>query len=308
MKPKPHLARLIKLLAITIAAAAGLAQPAVAQVDPRATAALGRMDPWLRSVVMVRVTCATGTWSGAGVLVRATGEVLTAAHVGSRCFGTTRAKVGRIRSLYSAPGQELDATLVQRIADSRTNPTQANVEGAEFQDLAVWKIDDMSNANLQPARLATTFPMPGEVIEIVGFSAQPFLHSIVGSAGANAGPGLTRFRTFLTSVGASATDVPYRLHYPGYTLEGVSGGPVFNAAGELIGIHSTRDPRDIESALQSGCASADRYKNCVAVMVPNASPSGTPGTVGLVPGNLMSMLDSYSWATSIHAIPAGWLP
>jgi S1-C subfamily serine protease len=301
------LVRSAALAACLVVGGLAFSGPAEAQVDPRATAAFGRLDPWLRSVVMLRITCPTGVYEGAGVLVRATGEVLTAAHVGSECIGVTKAKVGRIQSLYAKPGEELTATLVGRIADSDETPTQSQVKNADFQDLALWKIDNMANANLTPATMAADFPMPGEPIEVVGFSSQPFMHPIVGTAGANQGPGLTRFKTSLISVGASTQEVPYRLHYPGFTLEGVSGGPIFNARGELIGIHSTRDPRDVESAIRTGCDTTDD-KNCVSVMLPGANKTSARGTIGLDPDRLMAMLDNYSWATSIHAIPIGWLP
>jgi S1-C subfamily serine protease len=282
---------------------------APAQTDPRATQAFARLDPWLRSVVYLRITCKAGDdpYVGTGILVRDTGEVLTAAHVGSECLNVTTAKVGRLQSLYTAPGEELTATFQKRIADSRTSPTKDQVQDAEFQDLALWKIDNMANSGLVAARLATDFPSPGEPIEIVGFSNLPYRHGIVGTNGVNAGPGLTRFRTALISVGASDRDVPYRLHYPGFTLGGASGGPVFNAQGQLLGIHSTRTAEKVRESLVVGCTIGS-LKNCVPVMVPGRNKSQVRSTVGIDVLKLKAMLDNYSWATSIFAIPAGWLP
>ncbi len=298
--------RLIGAAAVMIAAIWSAA--AQAQVDPRATAALGQMDAWLRSVVYIRISCPGATYPsvGTGVLIRGTGEVLTAAHVGSDCPAVTTARMGRIRSLYSAPGTELTATLKRRISDNRATPDQAQIRSAEFQDLALWKIDNLTDDNLVPAKMATAFPMPGEPIEVAGFSGLPYWHGLNGTAGANAGPGLTRFRISLASVGASAQDVPYRLNYIGGTLAGVSGGPVFNAAGDLLGIHSTRTTQLIKDTMMVGCT-AGKDHNCVEVMVPSTGSSSARSTIGLGILGMKGLLENYSWATSIFAIPSGWL-
>jgi hypothetical protein len=216
--------------------------------------------------------------------------------------------MGRLQSLYTAPGQELTATFQRRVVDGRPSPTTAQIKGAVFQDLALWKITNMTGSDLVPATLATTFPMPGEQIEIAGFAGSPFWHTINGNFGANAGPGLTRFRAWLASVGASPQDVPYRLHYPGYTLSGVSGGPVFNAQGQLIGIHSTRTSLEIKDAILTTCPTDGRAVNCINVTVPGPNNSQVQRTIALDIGGLKNMLENYGWATSIFAIPPGWLP
>jgi len=298
-------ARMVRVAAALVAAMSSAG--AQAQVDPRATFALGRMDAWLRSVVYIRISCpgAPNPSVGTGVLIRASGEVLTAAHVGSDCPAVIRAEMGRVRSLYSAPGTEFTATLIHRISDNRTTPNQTQIRSAEFQDLALWKIDNLTDKDLVPAKMATTFPMPGEAIEVAGFSGLPYWHGLNGTAGANAGPGLTRFRMGLSSVGASAQDVPYRLNYLGGTLAGVSGGPVFNAAGELIGIHSTRTTQYISDTMVVGCAiGTDR--NCVEVMVPSTGSGSARSTIGLGISGAKRLLENYSWATSVFAIPSGW--
>jgi hypothetical protein len=281
-----------------------VSSPAPAKEDPRVAAALARLPSWRSSVVMLRITCESGdTYEAVGVLVRKTGEVLSAAHVGSRCLGVDKAAVGIVRSPYATPGNDLTATLKARIADNVTSLNQKAVEDAAFQDLALWKIDNMERSGLVPARIAKSFPVAGDPIEIVGFANLPFTHSINGEAGKNSGAGITRYRTWISSVaGTKGTNVPYRVHYPGFTLQGLSGGPVFNASGELIGIHSARRSRPIEQALFTGCVTAK--PNCVAVP---SDGSGT-STLGLDIDALKTMLENYSWATSVHAVPTDWLP
>ena len=259
---------------------------------------------------MITITCPKdGTiWTGAGVVVRATGEVLTAAHVGAKCLDQRNAQVGRLRSPYAAPSMELTATLERRIVDDRTSPTQDQVQSAEFQDLALWKIDNMQGSGLVPVAMAATFPVPGEAIEIVGFSWLPYSHRINGDAGRHAGPGLTRFRGYLTSVGAKpGSDLPFRLHYSGSTLEGVSGGPVFNERGELIGIHSTRATQFLGNLVSAGCDPTGNDGNCAAVLVPSADGQVSSG-LGVNPLRLKDVLNNYSWGTSIFAVPETWLP
>lgn len=282
-----------------------VAAPVGAQDDPRVAAAFARLPQWRKSVVVLRVTCAPGdVYEGVGVLVRSTGEVLSAAHVGSHCLDRATASVGIIRSPYSAPGEDLTATLKGRIADNVTAPSKDAAERSVFQDLALWKVDSMVGSGLVPAELAKGFPVAGDPVEIVGFANLPFGHRANGTAGEHSGTGITRYRTWITSVGATKVgNVPYRLHYPGFTLQGLSGGPVFNAAGEVIGIHSGRSSRGISAAIYSGCDTAK--PNCVAVRSPDGAG---PGTIGIDVDQLKTMLDNYSWATSVLALPAGWLP
>jgi len=238
------------------------------------------------------------------VLVRSTGEVLSAAHVGSHCLSVDKAAVGIIRSPYAAPGNDLTATLKARISDNRTSFDRKAAENAEFQDLALWKIDTMQGSGLIPAPIAGSFPIAGDPIEIVGFANLPFGHTVNGDAGKHSGAGVTRYRAWISSVGGTAgANLPYRIHYPGFTTQGLSGGPVFNAAGELIGIHSSRYARPVDNALFTGCDTAK--PNCFAVR--SADGSGTT-TTGLNVDALKTMLDNYAWATSVFAVPTDWLP
>jgi S1-C subfamily serine protease len=266
---------------------------ATAQPDPRIAAAFSQLPAWTRSVVLIRVYCPgqATPYMGTGVLVRASGEVLTAAHVGSACPGVTEAKIGAVRSPYSAPGEELMADLVHRVADDNLSPDSAALGSSSYRDLAVWKIRSLAGSTLAPATLSPDFPVPGEEVEIVGFSGLPFWHA--NNAGRNAGPGLTRFRTSLSSIAASTADIPYRLHYTGATLPGVSGGPVFDRQGRLLGIHSGRTTGTIENLVKMPCTPPS-WGNCE--------------TVGVNYQAVKAPLDNYSWATSILAVPTGWLP
>jgi len=242
--------------------------------------------------VVLSITCGPGdVYEGVGVVVAKSAEVLSAAHVGSHCLDVKKAVVGTIRSPYAAPGNDLTATLQHRIADNRTTFEREAVEKNEFQDLALWKIDTLEGSGLVPAPIAKAFPIAGDPIEIVGFAGLPFSHTINGEAGKHRGTGVTRYRTWITSVAASAErNIPYRIHYPGFTLPGLSGGPVFNAAGQLLGIHSSRYSKPVDNALAAGCG------------------TGKPNCFGLDVVALKTMLDNYSWATSVFAIPADWLP
>lgn len=284
-----------------------LSSGAAAQPDERIAAVLSQLPTWSRSVVYVRIYCPgeAQPYTGTGVLVRSSGEVLTAAHVGSRCLATRVAKMGALRSPYSAPGEELTADLVHRVADNDHAPDQDAVQNSAYQDLALWKIRDLSGSTLVPATISSDFPVPGEEVEIVGFSGLPFWHA--NSSGRNAGPGLTRFRTALSSIAASAADVPYRLHYTGATLPGVSGGPVFDRQGRLLGIHSARTTGTIRDLIQTPCTPPS-FGNCVTLSFPGGGGTAAQQTIGVNFSSVKSVLDNYSWATSILAIPTGWLP
>lgn len=289
------------LLAVSLL---GAPSPGLSQEDRRVAAALARLPAWRTSVVTIRITCGDGNrYEGVGVVVKGTGEVLSAAHVGSHCLEVHKAAIGIVRSPYASPGDDLTATLKARIADDRTSFDQEAARKIDFQDLALWKIDDMRGSGLTPVKIAKRFPIAGDPIEIVGFSNLPFLHTRNGNAGLNSGTGITRYRTWISSVGGTAgSNLPYRIHYAGFTLPGLSGGPVFNRRGELIGIHAGRYAKPIDNALYSGCDTSK--PNCVAVRAQDGTGATT---IGVNTDALKTMLDNYSWATSVFAIPAGWL-
>lgn len=301
--------RLPALLALLLVATASFTSPGRAQDrDARAIEAFQRLPAWSRSLVYIRIRCPSNqVYTGTGVIVRSTGEVLTAAHVGSACLNVTTARMGLVRSAYAAPGEEMEADLVHRVADANTSPNVQQVLGSSYRDLALWRIRNASTLNLVPAAFSPVFPVPGDEVEVVGFSGLPFSH--FNNSGMNAGPGLTRFRTSLSSIAAApATEVPYRLHYTGATLPGVSGGPVLDAQGRLLGIHSGRTTGNVTQLVQVGCT-VGWDENCArafTVTLPNNTT--VTHTVGVNYLAVKSVLDNYSWATSVLAAPAGWLP
>jgi S1-C subfamily serine protease len=284
--------RCIALLAGAVIAATS----ANAQTDTRAARALERVPDWRRSVVLITIRCPDKPpQQGSGVLISDTGLVLSAAHVGVDCLSVTNARMGAVRSPYSSPGEELNATLVARRANGADQPNANTIKFAISEDLALWRITNLEGSGLVPARFSQRFQAPGEEAMIVGFSGLPF--SYFGNPHAQQSA-LTINRVWLTSVAARPNETPYRLHYNGSTLEGVSGGPVFDAEGSLIGIHSGRVTTNIRDLVATGCT-VDSFGNCVSI--------GNSQTLGVNFLSVKSVLENYAWATSIHAVPAAWL-
>ncbi len=294
-------------LCLAILVAIGARSGAVAQPDPRAAAALQRMDAWRASVVLVWITCPDGRgFQGSGVVVSDLGHVLTAAHVGSGCLDATVARMGRVRSPYVMPAPDLSAVLIARRGDGVDAPDQGMLDRLTFEDVALWQIADFAGSGLAPARLSARFQIPGEEVVVVGFAGLPFSYPRNPHGGL---PALTIHRGSLYSIAATAGEVPYRLHYDSDMLPGTSGGPVFDGAGDLIGIHSTRVTANLTHLVSTACViptpPAWNDDNCKEIV----SPDGRTvlGTVGVNHVGLKALLSSYSFATSIHALPPGWL-
>ena len=126
---------------------------------------------------------------------------------------------------------------------------------------ALYRIDDPDTRDRR-IEIETRDPLPGEAITIGGFSNYPFKglpHSPIG--------GLSLYRTHLSSVAADGNPRPFRLHYSGSTMSGMSGGPVANEAGRPIGVHSARRHDDTTTA-----------------------------------GGVSNVLTNHAWATSIDAV------
>jgi hypothetical protein len=140
---------------------------------------------------------------------------------------------------------------------------------------------------------------------IAGFSDLPF--EFLRSPHSRRG-GLTINRLNLISVAADQNDVPFRLHYPGSTLGGVSGGPVFDAEGRLIGIHSTRTTRNIVNLINATCNPTATDGNCIRITIPGSGGATVQQPIGVNFESVKNVLENYSWATSIHALPQGWIP
>jgi S1-C subfamily serine protease len=90
----------------------------------------------------------------------------------------------------------------------------------------------------------------------------------------------------------------------------MSGGPVYNARGEVIGVHSSRATGDVEDLLNQSCDPATPGQNCwgnaIAFDVPVPRGQTRRQVITLNHDKLKSILDNFGWATSVHAIPLAW--
>ena len=296
----------MKTAALAVLLSVALLPSTAQSQDRRAAEALRRVPAWQNSVVAISVDCghANGPFFGSGVVVSPGGLVLTAGHVGRDCLNVTTAMVGALRSPYAAPAMTLSARLVARRVNGTDNPDSSVVLNAREEDLALWQIENFnSTSGLRPATLATRFPAPGDAVTIAGFSRLPYRWLNFNHPRQ---AGLTLNRLNLISVAAHANDVPFRLHYAGTTLAGVSGGPVFDEEGRLIGIHSGRATDDIFNLLSTTCDPSSSGGSCMTVSVPAANGGTATGAIGVNLGSVKEILENYSWATSIHALPADW--
>jgi S1-C subfamily serine protease len=252
-------------VSVVVAMLAFVVNNADALGDERAKTALSQLPSWRTSVVLIRVTCSTSEppYLGTGVVVGDSGLVMSAAHVGNACPSVTEVTMGAVRSPYAGPRAELAAVRIRRRVDGEDEEPSGATKVGWYEDLALYQISNMTSSGLTPARISPDYPVPGDEVTIVGFAGLPYWYKDAPPSS----PGLTVFKTTLVSVAANADDVPYRLHYTGATLPRVSGGPVFNKAGELLGIHSGRVTR------------------------------GSGG---------VAVVDNYSWATSVLAAPPSW--
>jgi hypothetical protein len=257
------------------------------------------MPSWTQSVVKIRYVLGGDTLTGAGVIVSSSGYVLTAAHVGSSLSGKpgTVISIGLAKSLYAKPEFLYTATEVNNITDDNT------------YDLKLLKINKSDNVQLTFAAFASTVPFPGDEISIAGFPDLPvkFLPQKLGS--------FSIYKTaILSCYSETRNDTPTRLHYGGGSLPGFSGGPVFNSNGQLIGIHSARFTANIENLFypEKPCAdpqNAQRpcFGNTIRFQVVTAHNKIRTQEINLDYNALKSILDNYSWGTSIWNIPQQWI-
>lgn len=282
-----------------------LADRAVAAENEKASDALEKVGDWKKSLVMITVHCPGAPLPdlGTGVLINNKGYVLTAGHVGGNCSGVTTAKMGAVKSPYSGPGEELTATLVARRVNGSDIPVGGDPWGGVTEDIALWKITNLTGSGLVPAPIGKDYPVPGENVRVVGFAGLPFQYPHNPH---NNLPGLTIFKTSLSSVAARPGDIPYRLHYTGATLPGVSGGPVFDERDQLIGIHSGRITAVISGLVTTSCT-VDKFNNCAILRFKGHNGANVDQPIGVDFMSLKSALDNYSWATSVVAVPPQWL-
>ena len=215
------------------------AAPLSAQTVPALTPDAQRLPVWARSIVKIYVRCKgdPNPWTGAGVIVSAQGDVLTAGHVGSACIGeaSTQVRVGLVTNPYREPDETFTATFTRRASDDSVTPTSAQVNSSSRRDLALLRISAPAGTVFPFAPLQRANPLPGAAVVVAGFSNTPFEGQSPTMIA-----GLTLFASNLISVAADGNMRAYRLHYGGGTMIGASGGPVFDQAGSVIGVHSAR--------------------------------------------------------------------
>lgn len=179
------------------------------------------------------------------------------------------------------------------------------VRSLRRQDLALYKVRS-GQPRLQSARLARDLPLPGDPVRVAGFSDLPF---IVASDAIRVA-GVSVYSTTLTSVAADAADSPLRLYYPGGAWPGMSGGPVYNARNEVIGIHTSRATGNVQNLLNQSCDPGVPGQNCwgnaIGFDLPAPGNQTRRQIINVNHDALKSILDNFGWATSVHAIPAGW--
>lgn len=254
---------------------------------------------WTNSVVAIWYECNGKTFSGTGVIVSKSGYILTAAHVGRDCnnVGGTKIKVGLGNSVYAIPQKTFTASMVNSITD--------NVDNPNVYDLKLLKIDSTNGVQLTPASFATILPFPGDDVSIAGFPDLPFDYLSQKQSS------LSVFKTNLLSCfDEGNNNIATRLHYGGNSLPGFSGGPIFDKSGNLVGIHSSRTTANINNLLNTNCNETTAkpcYGNAIRFPVLTAANTVVSQVVNLDYNALKTVLDNYSWGTSIWRIPQQWI-
>lgn len=270
-----------------------------AQVTNNLPATIVTAPNWTNSVVKIWYQCNGNTYTGTGVIVSKSGYILTAAHVGRDCndIANTTIQVGIVNSAYNVPQKTFTASSIKSATDNVGNPN--------VYDLKLLKIDNLSGEILSPVSFSTVLPFPGDEIWIAGFPNLPFDYLSQTQAS------LSVFRTNLLSCfGEGGNNIPTRLHYGGNSLPGFSGGPLFDKSGKLIGIHSTRTTANINNLLNTNCNDTNAnpcYGNAVRFPVLTANSQIVSQVVHIDYNALKTVLDNYSWGTSIWRIPQEWL-
>ena len=270
-----------------------------AQVTNNLLATNAATPNWANSVVKIWYQCDGKTYSGTGVIVSKSGYILTAAHVGRDCNGisNTAIQIGFGNSAYNVPQKTFTASLIKSATDNVGNPN--------VYDLKLLKIDNTNGIVLNPASFSTVLPFPGDEIWIAGFPDLPFNYLSQTQAS------LSVFKTNLLSCFAEGSNnIPTRLHYGGNSLPGFSGGPLFDKSGRLIGIHSTRTTANINNLLNTNCNETTAnpcYGNAIRFPVLTANNQVVSQVINLDYNALKTVLDNYSWGTSVWRIPQEWI-
>jgi S1-C subfamily serine protease len=184
--------------------------------------------------------------SGTGFFV-GNGLVATNRHVAEPWYGDTEAeqllKAGATASLES---------LVVFFPGSPTPVSLSPASVSKTTDLAVVRIDDLPAVRgLTPLPLAKSAGSPGQLVTVIGYpmgiagmvAKSPtgiyerlaYRHNDISAASELAALSLIRPSTTCGHLGDVVGD---KLIYDAPTAHGGSGGPVFNAKGEVIGVNS----------------------------------------------------------------------
>lgn len=284
--------------------AVGAAESVGAQSRAARDSAQAEVGSRVPGLVKIWVNCPGSAAEGAGVLVSDSGHVLTAGHVGLGCIGATAdIRIGRATGVYGVPARTHRADVIARMSDGKANPTSAQAGFTRRQDIALFKVRSGQPTLGPPARISRSLPLPGDLIRVAGFSNLPF--AVADSASS---AGISVFQTSLASVAADTADTPLRLHYGGGSWQGMSGGPVYNDQNEVIGIHSARAMRDVENLLNENCNPRVQgcFGNAIAFDIPRPGGGTRTQLVNIPFDSVRAILENFSWATSVHAIPGTW--
>jgi S1-C subfamily serine protease len=183
--------------------------------------------------------------SGTGFVV-GNGLLATNRHVAQPWYGDSEA-AALIRRGAEPQLEKLIVFFPGRPASVDVTPVAVSANG----DLAVLEIDDASARKLRPLPLATKPPAAGELVTVVGYpmgvlgmvaKSPPAIYEKLayrrddmGAASELAALSLIRPSA---TYGHLGDVVGEKLVYDAPTAHGGSGGPVFNARGEVIGINS----------------------------------------------------------------------
>lgn len=183
--------------------------------------------------------------SGTGFVV-ADGLVATNRHVAQPWYGDTEAAT-LISQGASPVLEKLLVFFPGRPSPFDVTPLVVSAQG----DLAIVKIEDQTGKQFRPLPLAEEVSTPGELVTVVGYpmgilgmvaKSPPavyerlaFRHDDQGSANELAALSLIRPSATCGHLGDVVGD---KLVYDAPTAHGGSGGPVFNAHGQVIGVNS----------------------------------------------------------------------
>jgi hypothetical protein len=183
--------------------------------------------------------------SGTGFVV-AGGLIATNRHVAEPWYGDPESDTLLANGAHP--------TLEKMVAYFPGFPSPVNLTSAALSsdgDLAIVRMSDPSAANLPALPLAAEKPNPGELVAVVGYpmgvlgmmakaptpvyARLVFRHDDQGTASELAALSLIRPSATCGHLGDVVGD---KLIYDAPTAHGASGGPVFNARGEVIGVNA----------------------------------------------------------------------